>query len=56
VILVAGYFVAGLILVGLEAALEIAPNVLQIVAGALVSIPLYYAVRRAYPPLIYRQR
>ncbi len=56
VILVAGYFVAGLVLVGLEAALEVAPNVMQIVAGALVSIPLYYAVRRAYPPLIYQQR
>ncbi|GAB4575126.1 MAG: ECF transporter S component [Anaerolineae bacterium] len=53
IILVAGYFVAGLVLVGMEAALEIAPNVSQIVGGAIVSVPLYYAVRRAYPPLIW---
>ncbi len=52
-ILIGGYFIAGLILVGMEAALEIAPNVAQIIAGVLVSVPLYYAVRRAYPPLVW---
>ncbi len=53
VVLIAGYFVAGLILVGMEAALEIAPNVFQIIAGTLVAVPLYYAVRQAYPPIIW---
>jgi energy-coupling factor transport system substrate-specific component len=53
IILVGGYFLAGWILVGMEAALEITPNVMQIVAGAIVAVPLYYAVRRAYPPLIW---
>jgi uncharacterized membrane protein len=53
VVLVVGYFFAGWILVGMEAALEIAPNISQIVAGAIVAVPLYYAVRRAYPPLIW---
>jgi uncharacterized membrane protein len=53
IVLVAGYFVAGLVLVGMEAALEIGPNVSQIIGGAIVSVPLYYAVRRAYPPLIW---
>jgi energy-coupling factor transport system substrate-specific component len=54
-ILVIGYFAAGWILVGLEAALEIMPNILQIVAGVLVAVPLYFAVRRAYPPLVWRE-
>lgn len=54
-ILVLGYFAAGWILVGYEAALEIAPNISQIVAGALVAVPLYYAVRRAYPPLVWHE-
>ena len=53
-ILIGGYFVAGLVLVGMEAALEIGPNVSQIIGGAVVAVPLYYAVRRAYPPLIWR--
>jgi len=53
VILIAGYFIAGLVLVGMEAVLEIAPNLAQIVAASIVSVPLYYAVRRAYPPLIW---
>jgi uncharacterized membrane protein len=53
VILIAGYFVAGLLLVGMEAALEIGPNVSQIVAGVLVAVPLYYAVRQAYPPIVW---
>lgn len=53
IILIVGYFIAGLILAGMQAALEIAPNLAQIVAGSIVSVPLYYAVRRAYPPLIW---
>ena len=54
IILIVGYFFAGLLLVGMEAALEIGPNVSQIIGGAVVAVPLYYAVRRAYPPLIWR--
>jgi uncharacterized membrane protein len=53
VILVVGYLVAGLILVGAAAVEEIPFNITQIIAGGIVSIPLYYAVRRAYPPLIW---
>ncbi len=52
-VLVVGYLLAGFILVGAEAVAEIPFNISQIVAGAVVSIPLYYAVRRAYPPLIW---
>ncbi len=55
VVLVGGYFIAGLILVGAEAVAEIPFNISQIVAGAIVSVPLYYAVRRAYPPLIWHE-
>jgi len=52
VIVVAGYFVAGVILMGqAAAAVEILPNTLQALSGCIVGIPLYWAVRRAYPPL-----
>ncbi len=52
VIVVAGYFVAGVILEGAAvAALEIVPNIIQALSGSLIGIPLYWAVRRAYPPL-----
>ena len=52
VIVVAGYFVAGVILEGAAvAALEIVPNIIQAFSGSLIGIPLYWAVRRAYPPL-----
>ena len=54
VILVGGYLIAGFILVGAEAIAEIPFNLSQIAAGAIVSLPLYYAVRRAYPPLIWQ--
>ena len=30
---------------------EVPPNLLQNVVGGLVGIPLFYAVRRAYPPI-----
>jgi uncharacterized membrane protein len=51
-IVVGGYFAAGVILIGQAAAtVEILPNTLQAVSGSVVGIPLYWAVRRAYPPL-----
>jgi uncharacterized membrane protein len=51
-IVVAGYLGAGLLLSGLGAALgELPLNVLQVAAGAVVGIPLFVAVRQAYPPV-----
>lgn len=51
-VLVPGYFVAGVILSGLGGATgELLGNVFQILGGAILSIPLYLAVRRAYPRL-----
>jgi len=37
--------------IGPEAFAEIPVNLLQNVVGGLVGIPLYYAVRKAYPPI-----
>ena len=52
VIVVAGYFLAGLILVGTGSAVaEIVPNILQVSIGAALAIPLFIAVRQAYPPI-----
>ena len=52
VIVVAGYFLAGIILVGKGAAVgEIVPNILQVGIGAALAIPLFIAVRQAYPPI-----
>ena len=52
VIVVAGYFLAGWILVGIgDAVAEIVPNILQVSIGAALAIPLYAAVRQAYPPI-----
>jgi uncharacterized membrane protein len=52
VIVVAGYFLAGIILVGIGDALaEIVPNILQVSIGAALAIPLFAAVRQAYPPI-----
>ena len=52
VIVVAGYFLAGTILSGTGAALgEIVPNILQVSIGAVLAIPLFIAVRQAYPPI-----
>ncbi len=49
---VAGYFLAGIALYGLAAALtELIPNLVQGLVGGIVGVPLYLAVRRAYPPL-----
>ena len=54
-VVVGGYFIAGMILVGVAAAAaEIPFNVVQVLCGALVGTPLYLAVRRAYPPLVQR--
>ena len=50
--MVAGYLLGGALYVGLPTALlEVPLNVLQTVVGALVGIPLVFAVRRAYPPV-----
>ena len=54
VIMVAIYFLGETFLMGMgaaAAATEIPGNLLQNVAGALLGIPLVYAVRRAYPPI-----
>lgn len=52
VVLVPGYFLAGVILEGMGGALgELPGNVFQMLGGAIIGIPLYLAVRRAYPRL-----
>jgi uncharacterized membrane protein len=54
-IVVVGYFIAGSILMGLGAALtEVPANIIQALSGGVVGVPLYLAVRRAYPPLVQR--
>lgn len=46
------YLLGEIVLYGLGAALvEVPPNLLQNLGGGLLGIPLYYAVRRAYPPI-----
>jgi uncharacterized membrane protein len=53
VIMVAGYFTAGALLYGTGPALaELPGNSVQVLVGGLAGIPLVYAVRKAYPPLI----
>ncbi|MFH1084545.1 MAG: ECF transporter S component [Chloroflexota bacterium] len=37
--------------IGPEAFAEVPINLFQVAVGGLVGIPLYYAVRRAYPPI-----
>lgn len=52
VIVVAGYFLAGTLLESTATAvLEIIPNTIQALSAGLIGIPLYWAVRRAYPAL-----
>lgn len=46
-----GYALAGLVLVGTAALIEIPANMLQALSGSLLGIPLYYAVSGAYPLL-----
>jgi len=51
-IVVAGYFAAGTFLLGVGAATgEVLFNTLQGISGGVIGVPLYLAVRRAYPPL-----
>jgi uncharacterized membrane protein len=53
VIVVAGYLPAGMILEGTGLALFSVPfNALQVFIGGVVSISLFYLVRRAYPPIV----
>lgn len=53
-IVVAGYLLAGSILVGFGAALtEVPLNLVQVITGAVISAPLYAAVRQAYPPIVH---
>jgi len=52
-VVVAGYLGAGIILSGLGAAVaEIPLNIIQVAGGALVGVPLFTAVRQAYPPIL----
>lgn len=52
IIVVAGYLVAGAILEGRAAALAEVPfNTIQALSGSVIGLPLYWAVRQAYPPL-----
>ena len=52
-IVVAGYLLAGILLQGFGAALtEVPLNIIQVAAGAIVSVPLFAAVRQAYPPIV----
>jgi uncharacterized membrane protein len=51
-VVVGGYFISGVILESpAVAAVEILPNTLQAFSGSLIGIPLFLAVRRAYPPI-----
>jgi len=51
-IVVGGYLLAGMILSGVAAAVaEVPMNILQVAAGAVVAVPLFIAVRQAYPPI-----
>jgi uncharacterized membrane protein len=51
-IVIAGYFLAGILLTGVGQAISgILPNILQALSGGIVGIPLFSAVLRAYPPL-----
>jgi uncharacterized membrane protein len=50
VVMVVGYLIGGIPIAGLPtSALDIPGNIIQALAGALLGIPLVYAVRKAYP-------
>jgi uncharacterized membrane protein len=52
VIMIGGYFGVEVLLYGIgAAAAEVPGNIFQNAAGVVLSIPLVYAVRRAYPPI-----
>ncbi len=52
IIVVLGYIPAGLIIAGEVAWAEIPWNIVQVLIGALIGIPLFVLVRQAYPPLV----
>jgi uncharacterized membrane protein len=53
VIVVVGYLLAGIWLSGMGAALgELPLNIIQVAAGAVLGVPLFVAVRQAYPPIV----
>lgn len=57
VLVVIGYLAAGMLLSGVGAALgELPLNVIQVAAGAVVGVPLFAAVRQAYPPITHLAR
>jgi uncharacterized membrane protein len=52
IVMVAGYFLGGLVIEGFGATLRsVLPNLLQAAAGAVLGIPVSIAVRTAYPPV-----
>jgi uncharacterized membrane protein len=52
IIVVAGYFVAGVFLSGVGAAVgELPLNVLQVIGGGVLGTVLFVLVRQAYPPI-----
>ncbi|MHB0875356.1 MAG: ECF transporter S component [Anaerolineae bacterium] len=52
VVMIAGYFLAEVVLYGAGAAIvEVPGNTIQCVAGGLVAIPLAAAIRKAWPPI-----
>ena len=51
-IVVVGYLGAGILLSGVGAALgELPLNIIQVTVGAVIGVPLFAAVRAAYPPI-----
>ena len=53
---VVGYYIAGLILMGKAlAVVDVPANIVQALSGGLIGVPLFLAVRRAYPPLTQRR-
>jgi hypothetical protein len=52
IVMVAGYFLGGLVIEGFGPTLRsVLPNLLQAAAGAVLGIPVSIAVRTAYPPV-----
>ncbi len=52
IIVVVGYIPAGLIIAGEVAWAEVPWNIVQVLIGAVIGIPLFLLVRQAYPPLL----
>lgn len=51
-IVVLGYIPAGLLIAGEVAWAEVPWNIVQVVMGAVIGIPLFLLVRQAYPPIV----